>query len=262
MELIAGEGTAVAVSEMDAASRAELGKAMARLREGGNLLMRLADMAGGMVGGAVRMGTRALRMAPGAGDAMHGVVEAALRRAFDVAVLRLGDGGEQTRSRRLAAPLVMLSGAVGGFVGLGGFVPDAAVTTLAIMREIARIAQEQGEQLDDPGTRAACLEVFALNPGRQEGPETEFGYFGARMALQGRPLALLLSEVAGRFGLTLSQKFAVQAVPVVGALGGAAVNAAFLAHYRELAAAHFTVRRMERVFGAEAVRRAAEGLPG
>jgi hypothetical protein len=191
---------------------------------------------------------------PGGQSTVSKMVESALARAFDVAVLRLDRDGEQMRSKRLARPLVMLSGAVGGFLGLGGFVPDAAVTTLAIMREIARIAQEEGEDLEDPDAREACLQVFALNPGERE---AEMGYFGTRLVLQGRPLAMLMAEVASRFGVTLSQKFALQAVPVMGAVGGAALNGAFLSHYRELSKAHFTVRRLERVYGEDAVRAAA-----
>jgi hypothetical protein len=70
-------------------------------------------------------------------------------------------------------------------------------------------------------------------------------------------LALLIAEVASRFGISLSQKFALQAVPVIGAVGGATLNAAFLGHYRELAKAHFTVRRLERTFGPDNVKQAA-----
>ncbi len=250
----AATGMVVSDGVLDAASRTELAAAMARLREGGGLVMRMADTVGGMMGRTFRLGTRTLQAVPGGQSAMRRVVEAALKRAFDVAVLRLDANEEQLRSRRFAAPLVVLSGAVGGFLGLGGFVPDAAVTTLAIMREIARIAQEEGEDLGDAATREACLQVFALN---QDEQATDMGYFGTRLVLQGRPLALLMAEVASRFGLTLSQKFALQAIPVVGAVGGATLNAAFLAHYRSLARAHFTIRRLERVYGADAVRQAA-----
>ena len=38
---------------------------------------------------------------------------------------------------------------------------------------------------------------------------------------------------------------------------GAALNTAFLQHYRDAARAHFVVRRLERSFGAAAVRQAA-----
>lgn len=252
-------GTALTTSgaEMDAGSRAELSRAMARLNDSGGLVVRLADMVGGAMGRTVRFGTRSLGMIPGAPGAVQAVVEAALRRAFDVAVVRLAEGGQMRQSRRLAGPLVFVSGAVGGFLGLGGFVPDATVTSLAIMREIARIAVEAGEELADPETRAACLQVFALNAGQNGGAEPESSYFSARFVMQGRPVAMLLTDVARRFGVTLSQKFALQAVPVVGALTGAALNAAFLAHYRDLATAHFTIRRLERQFGEAMVRAAA-----
>ncbi len=255
MEAVQDSAAAVAVATtMDSESRAELVRALTRLRESGGLVMRLADMVGGVVGRGFQMGTRALGAVPGGRAAMHAVAETALKRAFDIAVLRLEESGEQVRSRQLARPLVMISGAVGGFVGVGGFVADAAVTTLAIMREVARIAQDEGEALDDPETRAACLQVFALTPGSAGEEEYDMGYLSARMVLQGRPLTMLMGEVASRFGVTLSRKFALQAVPLVGAIGGAAVNAAFLSHYRELARAHFTVRRMERAFGPDAVR--------
>ena len=249
-----GNHTALVVADgsMDGAARTELAAAMTRLGSGGGVLMRMAGVAGGLLGRTLRLGTRTLQVVPGSQAAIGRVVEAALARAFDVAVLRLDQPAEQARSRRFAAPLVVLSGAACGFFGLGGFVPDATVTTLAIMREIARIAQEEGEDLADPAAREACLQVFALNPG-----EADMGYFGTRFILQGRPLSLLLAEVASRFGVSLSQKFALQAVPVVGAVGGAALNATFLGHYRDLARAHFTVRRLERLFGADAVRQAA-----
>ena len=256
----AQELTAVASpapGELDSASQVELGRAMAGLKDRGGLVVRLADLAGGALGRTMHLGGRTFGMVPGARSAMQGVVEAALKRAFDIAVLRLGAQGEAGRSKQLAGPLVLLSGAVGGFVGMGGFVPDATVTSLAIMREIARIAQEEGEILDDPETRVACLQVFALQAGSRDDPEADLSYFSARMMLQGRPVAALLGDVAGHFGLTLSKKFALQAVPVIGAIAGASLNAAFLNHFRNLARAHFTVRRLERAFGAEAVRRAA-----
>jgi hypothetical protein len=49
-------------------------------------------------------------------------------------------------------------------------------------------------------------------------------------------------------------------VPVVGALGGAAVNYAFIDHFQDVARAHFTVRRLERAYGKDAVHVAYERL--
>jgi hypothetical protein len=41
---------------------------------------------------------------------------------------------------------------------------------------------------------------------------------------------------------------------VVGAVGGAAVNLAFIEHFQDVARGHFTVRRLERVYGVDTVR--------
>jgi EcsC protein family len=48
-------------------------------------------------------------------------------------------------------------------------------------------------------------------------------------------------------------------VPMIG-LGGAAVNYAFIDHFQEIARAHFTVRRLERRYGKDAVRMAYDRL--
>jgi hypothetical protein len=45
-----------------------------------------------------------------------------------------------------------------------------------------------------------------------------------------------------------------QALPVVGALGGAAVNYAFIEHFQDVARGHFTVRRLERLYGKDKIR--------
>ena len=71
---------------------------------------------------------------------------------------------------------------------------------------------------------------------------------------------MLLSEVSSHYGLALSRKVSLQMMPVAGALCGASLNAAFLAHYRALARAHFTIRRLERTHGAMLVREAVETI--
>jgi hypothetical protein len=256
----ATSGGVVTTSELDVLSRTELRRALAVLDGGGGLIVRLADMLGDVMGRGVRMGVRGLGMAPSFQAGFQGVATAALQRAFDVAVLGMAPPQAGPRRRRIARPVVMLSGAVGGFAGLAGLIPDATVTTLAILREIARTAQEEGEDLTDSDTRNACLQVFALRTERGTIAGSDLGYFSARLVMQGRPLVLLLSEVAASYGVTLSQKLMLQAVPVLGALSGAALNRAFLAHYQEAARAHFVVRRLERRYGSDAVRVAAAAI--
>jgi hypothetical protein len=78
---------------------------------------------------------------------------------------------------------------------------------------------------------------------------------------EGGPILVrFVAQVASRFGVVVTQKVAAQAVPVVGALGGAAVNYAFIEHFQDVARGHFTVRRLERAYGEELVRTEYERL--
>jgi len=82
------------------------------------------------------------------------------------------------------------------------------------------------------------------------------------LAEGGPVLVRLIAQIASRFGVVVTQKLAAQAVPVIGALGGAGVNYAFIDHFQEVARAHFTVRRLERRYGKDTVRAAYERISG
>jgi hypothetical protein len=72
---------------------------------------------------------------------------------------------------------------------------------------------------------------------------------------EGAPvLVRFLTLVASRFGVVVTEKLAAQTVPIIGALGGAAVNYAFVDHFQDVARGHFAVRRLERAYGKEMVR--------
>ena len=75
------------------------------------------------------------------------------------------------------------------------------------------------------------------------------------LAEEGAPaLVRLIAKVSSRFGLVVSEKAAAMSVPVIGALGGAAMNTLFMDHFQDVAEGHFTVRRLERSYGLENVR--------
>jgi len=234
------------------AAQEELAAALATMRRGGGALVRAAQQLSRLAGvSALReIGDRF-----GATRALEGLARTALERAFGVAVVGLPESGPPAgplASPRTAHLATAVSGAVSGAAGLVGAVPDAALTTLLIMRQIAAAALAEGEDLRDEETRRACLEVFALDAAEADG-----GYWTARLLLRGAPLSALLAQAARTWSVGLAEKLAAQAAPVAGAAGGALVNTAFLRHYRRLARAHFTVRRLERRYGAEAVRAAS-----
>ena len=81
------------------------------------------------------------------------------------------------------------------------------------------------------------------------------------LAEQGAPaIVRLITQIAARFSVTVSEKAAAQAVPVVGAAGGAIVNLIFIDHFQDMARGHFVVRRLERSHGADVVRAEYERL--
>ncbi|MBV9861912.1 MAG: EcsC family protein [Alphaproteobacteria bacterium] len=215
-----------------------------------------------------------------ASNAVSRAAGLALGRALEIALFSLR-GRRLVTGRALHSALASASGAIGGAFGLPALAIELPVSTAIMLRAIAAIAQAEGEDLEDPRTGLACLEVFALGgSGPQGGPE-ETGYFAVRGLLlravseaadvlvgkgavrESAPILLrMVSQIATRFGIVVSEKAAAQAVPVLGALGGAAINLAFIEHFQEVARGHFTVRRLERTHGADAVRAEYDRLKG
>jgi hypothetical protein len=216
-------------------------------------------------------------------EAVSRATEVALKAALRAA-LRTVPKSDRLRIPGLDRAAAVASGALGGALGLATLPLELPVSTVLMLRTIAEIARENGEELSDPETRLACLEVFALGSRAEADDLASGGYFAVRAALaksvtQAAKLAAaqgladasapalvrFMAQIASRFGVVVSQKVAATAVPILGALGGAAVNAAFLEHFRAVARAHFNVRRLERTYGPDAVRaayRAAqEALP-
>jgi hypothetical protein len=141
------------------------------------------------------------------------------------------------------------SGVASGFVGLPGMVFDVPFTTMTILRSIAQVARDFGEDLGDEGTRRACLEVLAFGGPSSVDDSTETGYWATRVGVNHATVAVLIKSAAGRFGVVLSEKFLAQAVPVAGAVSGGALNWAFTDYYQKMALVHFTLRAVEKRTG-------------
>jgi hypothetical protein len=195
-------------------------------------------------------------------------LEAALKVA-----LRTLPKTSRTGSQLFHRALATASGAAGGTFGLAALPVELPVSTVIMLRSIADIAQSEGENLSDPEAVLSCVEVFALGGRAGSADASESGYFAVRGMLaktvteaarfvaergvikEGAPILLkFVTQVAARFGLVVTQKVAAQALPVVGALGGAVVNYAFIDHFQGVARGHFTVRRLERLYGKEKIR--------
>jgi hypothetical protein len=141
------------------------------------------------------------------------------------------------------------SGIASGFVGLPGVLFDIPFTTTTILRSIAEVARDSGEDIAAEDTKRACLEVLAFGGPSDDDDETEIGYWATRIGLNHLAVNLLIKSAAGRFGLVLSEKFLAQTVPVAGAITGGALNYAFTDYYQTMAQVHFRLRALDRRTG-------------
>src|SRR5579862_5880880 len=243
-----------------------------RLLEHPGLAARLTDL----VGKPIELVGNALPAA-----ASHAVATAtakALEAALKVA-LRTMQRTPHAGSQLVHKALATASGAAGGAFGLATLPIELPVSTIIMLRSIADIARSEGEDISKPEPALSCIQVFALGGRARSANASENGYFAARGMLaksvteaarfiaergvfeEGAPvLVRFIAQVASRFGIVVTQKVAAQTVPIVGALGGAVVNYAFIEHFQEVARGHFTVRRLERVYGKDVVRTEYERL--
>jgi hypothetical protein len=246
--------------------QADLNAAAAKL-EGSSFAMTLAAKVGMPVEALLRF------LPQSAQNSVGTAVDKALQQCMRAA-LAMGKGGSGSRgSKRRHVLATAATGAVGGFFGLPGLAFELPVTTTVMLHSIAGIAAREGEDLSQPESALACLEVLALGPERERGEALESAYYATRAALaqvtrdaaayvaqkglakEGAPVLIsFLARIAARFGLEVSEKVAAQLIPVAGAAGGLALNVMFTSHFQRLAEGHFTVRRLERKYGTEFVR--------
>lgn len=245
----------------------DLGLAVSLLEHPG-LIAKLSDLVGTPIEALVKA------LPKGAGDTISTITKRSLTAAVNAAVRTMNLTGRSTPSSMAHLAAAGLAGGIGGAFGLAALPFELPITTTIIMRSIADIARSEGEDLRDPSARLACLEVFAMGGSSVDDDAAESGYFAVRAALaqavseaagyiarrtvieDGAPVIVrLLAQIAARFNTVVGEKIMAQGIPVVGAIGGATVNVLFIEHFQDMARGHFVVRRLERAYGADEVRR-------
>lgn len=202
------------------------------------------------------------------------VTKSALLKASNAAIFTLKDNpGEETSTiwHLLSAAA---TGGIAGFFGLPALIIELPISTTIMLRSIAEIARYNGESINTYETKLACLEVFAMGGKNNSDDSTESGYYIIRAALaksvseaaefvvtktlieEGAPaLIRLLVTISERYAIQITEKAAAQGIPLIGAAGGALINTIFMDHFQDMAKGHFTVRKLERVYGKEAIKK-------
>jgi hypothetical protein len=240
-----------------------------RLLEQTSLAIRISNLVGVPI-------ERGIELLPKrASELVSTATRRALQTALRFALATLDDEPGEPSADLLHKVLVTATGAGAGLFGMPALAIELPLSTTIMLRSIADVARSEGERLGSPDTKLACLQVFALGGRSKNDDAVESAYFAIRAALA-RALAeaaqlmaekglaqesapaivRFIVQVAARYGVVVSEKTAAQALPLVGAAGGAIVNALFMDHFQDVARGHFIVRRLERSYDHETVRRA------
>jgi hypothetical protein len=207
------------------------------------------------------------------------LTQAALAKAMHTAIGTMRDAPGVGASNRWHKIAVAATGGLGGFFGLGALAAELPVSTAIMLRSIADVARSEGESIRSVAAQMACLEVFALGGAGRRDDAAESGYYAIRAALaqtltraaeyvaekglaeESAPaLVRLIVVIAQRFSIQVSEKAAAQAVPAIGAAGGALINTVFIDHFQDMARGHFIIRRLERIYGKAAVEAAYKAM--
>jgi hypothetical protein len=205
------------------------------------------------------------------------ITRLAIKQALVAATLTLRSNRSPRAADGMHTLLVTASGIGAGTVGLPALALELPLSTAIMLRSIAAIARSEGQDLQNPGVRLECVQVFALGGPISGTPSPETGYFAVRTALarsvaeaaqhmarkgmttQSTPaLIRFITQVAARFGVVVSDKVVAQALPLAGAAGGGLINFLFIRQFQRAARGHFIVRRLEQRYGEKEVRQQYE----
>jgi len=260
------------MDRMEKKDRNDLRTAVSLLEKPG-LSIRLINLLGYPIEGIIKVLPRWI------GRAIGNTATKSVGTAFYVALSTMDKKRHGRPFRWIHRAMVLVSGAVGGFFGLPGLFVELPISTTLMLRSIADIARSEGEDLSSMDSHLACITVFAIG-GRSSGDNAaETAYYAVRAALtrtlseaaefiaqrgiaeEGTPIVIrVMAKLASRFGVIVTDKMAAEMVPILGALGGASINLLFISHFQAAARGHFIVRRLERKYGGEFVKKVYEEM--
>ncbi len=238
--------------------------------ENPSFLMKAANLVGKPI-------DKGLKMLPSRLQAkVHGAVEASMKKGLGIVSKSVvqkaktfeGAFDSSRKQGWFHTAASFGTGAVGGFFGVASLPIELPITTAIMLRSIASTARDFGLDISTPEVQLECLYVLSL--GSAGNQTVNSAYWTSRLAFtdiirqaareiektSGPLLVRFLAQVASRFELVVSEKAMAELVPIIGALGGGAINAAFSEHFNTAARFHFGLRALEQTYGEDLVRAA------
>lgn len=200
------------------------------------------------------VGINVLNLIGGQADGLIDRLPTAVRRNLEAATVKaLNAAMKAAHSSRSIVPdqkswlnqaASVAMGAAGGAGGLPTALAELPVTTTLLLRVIQGVAVEHGFDAAAENVQFDCVQVFAAAGPLSGDDGADLGFLSARLAMSGRAMQAVISKVAPKLAVVLGQKLAAQAVPVLGAVAGAATNYAYTSYYQDMAHVHFGLRKL------------------
>lgn len=200
------------------------------------------------------LGISILNMIGGSADNLLERLPEALRGNLEAAtVAALGQAMRAADASRSVVPdqkswlnqaVSTAMGAAGGAGGLPTALAELPVTTTLLLRVIQGVAAEHGFDPASENVQFDCVQVFAAAGPLAGDDGADLGFLSARLTLSGKAMQAVIAKIAPKLAVVMGQKLAAQAVPVLGAVAGAATNYAYTNYYEEVAHVHFGLRKL------------------
>ncbi|MGC1503893.1 MAG: EcsC family protein [Sulfitobacter sp.] len=200
------------------------------------------------------LGINVLNLIGGSADNLIERLPAGIRRNLESATIAaLNQAMKAAHSSRSVVPdqaswlnqaVSTAMGAAGGAGGLPTALAELPVTTTLLLRVIQGVAVEHGFDPASESVQFDCVQVFAAAGPLSGDDGADLGFLSARIALSGKAMQAVIAKIAPKLAVVLGQKLAAQAVPVLGAVAGAATNYAYTSYYQDVAHVHFGLRKL------------------
>tara|TARA_B100001173_G_C15962973_1_gene536505 strand:- start:5 stop:769 length:765 start_codon:yes stop_codon:yes gene_type:complete len=180
-------------------------------------------------------------------------IEIKVEKAIKIALEKAYDASGTLRSSALTPEVppyfhkiaATFSGAVGGAAGLPGAVAEFPITITTMFSSFQKIAQEYGFDSDNEKTKLECIKVFTMGGPLGSDEELDLSFVTAKFSLSGQVVSSLISNASQKVALMVTQKLGSQAIPIIGAVTGSALNYTFISFYQEMAHIRFNLKKMQ-----------------
>jgi len=165
------------------------------------------------------------------------------------------------------------TGFVSGLFGVASLPFELPIVTFLTLRAIDEVSEDFCAIESEAERRLQCLLVLSL-ASRTHSFETRSSYWSVRdtyepmvieaarnisssgAAIASIPAAIaLVQQAVKNFWLGFTEQVALRSVPLIGGVAGSSLNFFMVTHYRKMAAAHFSILRLEAKHGHSTVRK-------